>query len=110
MKMDDENKEENSDEITIEEEVLEAVERKTEKIEEEQKRMGFRGRTGREMAEAMYYGTTIPILIGVGILVGWYLTKDQSATVHALGVLGGATLGLLWGVFDIIRKEKKSLL
>ncbi len=102
-----ENKEEFSGEGIIDEEVMAAIERKTGKREEEQKGRFF-GRSGREFADALYYGTSVPILILVGVFIGWYLTQDESNIVKALGILGGATLGLFWAVFDIIRKEKKS--
>jgi len=107
MKENEENKEEISGEGIIDEEVMAAIERKTE-IREEERKGRFFGRSGKEFADAFYYGTSVPVLILVGVFIGWYLTQDESNTVKALGVLSGATLGLLWAVFDIIRKEKKS--
>ncbi len=103
----EENKEETSGESIIDKEVMAAIKRKTELREEEQRTSRFMERPGREISDALYYGTSIPILAVVGALIGWYLTRDSSATLKVLGVAGGAILGLLWGVFEIIRKEQK---
>ncbi len=107
MNIKDENNEEISGQDIIDEEVIASIEKRTKQREEEQRSMRIFGRTGREMAEALYYGTSVPILVAVGIVIGWILTEDKSSTIRALGVSAGATLGLLWAIYDIIRRERK---
>jgi hypothetical protein len=68
---------------------------------------------GKEFSRGLTLATGMPIMIILGVLVGYYIGRDYGPMVAGLGALAGGMLGLLWTAIEALRwypsekKEKK---
>ena len=65
---------------------------------------------GKEVSKGLMLATGMPIMIILGVLVGYYIGRDYGSMAAGLGALAGGMLGLLWTAIEAIRwypSEKK---
>lgn len=61
----------------------------------------------RDLSIALLHGTNFPIMVIVGVLLGYYIGKDQGPVVAGTYALIGGMLGLAIATADLLRWSKK---
>ena len=69
------------------------------------------GLSGKEMSRGWFIAASLPVLVVLGVIVGYYLFRDYGMMAAAFGALAGGLLGLAWTIFEVFRwypsKQKK---
>jgi zinc transporter ZupT len=67
---------------------------------------------GKDFSKGLMLATGLPVMVILGVLVGYYIGRDYGSMAAGLGALAGGMLGLAWTVIEAIRwspseKQKK---
>ncbi len=67
---------------------------------------------GRDFAKGLMIASGLPVMVILGVLVGYYIGRDYGPMSAGLGALAGGMLGLIWTAIEAIRwqpsdKKKK---
>jgi hypothetical protein len=65
---------------------------------------------GKDFSRGLMLATGLPVMVILGVLVGYYIGRDYGPMAAGLGALAGGMLGLLWTAIEAIRwypSEKK---